>query len=199
MQRREFITGLAGAVALPLGARAQQSARTWRIAFLASGPLMTGYINFRQEMRALGYVEGKNLILYTRAAEGQYERLPAFANELVALHPDAILAEATPAITAAQRATSTIPIVMSPVQDPIGSGFVKSFARPGGNITGLANMFDDSITKSLEVLHTILPDAKLIAVLMSSNPTHPPLVRGGERRSSGYRPFYHSCGRCHSG
>jgi putative ABC transport system substrate-binding protein len=175
MRRREFLGIVGGAAAWPLAARAQQSARTWRVAFMASGALMRGFDNFKQELRALGYVEGKNLILDTRAAEGQFERLPAFANELVALHPDAIVAEATPAITAAQRATSTIPIVMCPATDPIGSGFVKSFARPGGNITGLANMYGDLTSKSLEVLHTILPGAKLIAVLMSSNPTHPSL------------------------
>jgi putative ABC transport system substrate-binding protein len=82
---------------------------------------------------------------------------------------------ATPAIAAAQRATSTIPIVMTPANDPIGSGFVKSFSRPGGNITGLATMYGDITSKSIDVLRAVLPDAKKIAVLMSSNPTHPSL------------------------
>ena len=94
------------------------------------------------------------------------------AKEIVDLHPDAIVAEATPAIAAAQRATKTIPIIMAPATDPVGSGFVKSFAHPGGNITGVANMFADLTAKSLEVLHGVLPNAKTVAVLMSVNPTH---------------------------
>jgi putative ABC transport system substrate-binding protein len=84
-----------------------------------------------------------------------------------------IVAVATPAVIAAQRATSTIPIVMGPASDPVGSGFIKSLARPGGNITGMTNMFSDATAKSVEVLHTLLPSARRIAVLMSSNPIHP--------------------------
>jgi putative ABC transport system substrate-binding protein len=123
-------------------------------------------------MTGLGYIEGKNLIVDARAAEGRYDRLPGFAQEIVDLHPDAIVAEATPAIAAAQRATKTIPIVMAPVTDPIGSGFIESFARPGRNITGVANMFGDLTAKSLEILHRVLPNAETVAVLMSANPTH---------------------------
>jgi putative ABC transport system substrate-binding protein len=123
-------------------------------------------------MVELGYLEGKNLVFDTRAADGNYSRLPDLAKEIVDLHPDAIVAEATPAIAAAQRATTTIPIVMAPATDPIGSGFVQSFARPGGNITGVANMFGDLTAKSLEILQRVLPNAKLVAVLMSANPTH---------------------------
>jgi putative tryptophan/tyrosine transport system substrate-binding protein len=128
-----------------------------------------------QQLNTLGYIEGRNLIIDARDAKGRNDHLPALAKELVALQPNVIVAVATPAIAAAQRATSTIPIVMTPSPDPIGSGFVKSFARPGGNITGLANMFGDLTAKSLEVLRTIVPKARKIAVLMSSNPTHPPL------------------------
>jgi putative ABC transport system substrate-binding protein len=84
-----------------------------------------------------------------------------------------IVAYATPAIAAAQRATSTIPIVMAPATDPIGSGFIKSLAHPGANITGVANMYGDAIGKSVELLHAILPLARRIAVLMSANPAHP--------------------------
>src|SRR4029453_13751180 len=93
--------------------------------------------------------------------------------ELIALRPDALVTVATPAIAAAQRATSTIPIVMAPATDPVGSGFIKSLAHPGGNITGMANMFGDRNGKAVEPLHTIVPTAKRIAVLMSTNPTHP--------------------------
>ena len=169
------------ATAWPLVARAQPS-KVWRVGYLSSAftPLKSPgdaviFEAFPQQMNDLGYVEGKNLIIEARYAEGQFDRLPAFATELVSLPCDVIVAVATPAIAAAQRATSTIPIVMSPSTDPIGSGFVKSFARPGGNITGVANLYGDMTAKSVELLHTILPDAKKIAVLMSSNPTHPSL------------------------
>jgi putative tryptophan/tyrosine transport system substrate-binding protein len=170
MRRRDFIVGLGVAAAWPPIARAQQQ-KIWRIGCLISGP-PDSLDSFRQQLTKLGYVEGKNLIVDAKAAEGQYDRLPGFAREIVDLHPDAIVAEATPAIAAAQRATKTIPIVMAPATDPIGSGFVQSFARPGGNITGVANMFGDLTAKSLEILHRVLPDAKLVAVLMSANPTH---------------------------
>ena len=171
MRRRDFIAILGGAtVTWPLAARAQQQ-KTWRVGCLSSGAAAS-LDSFRQRMADLGYIEGRNLIVDLRAAEGQYDRLPGFALEIVELHPDAIVAEATPAIAAAQRATKTIPIVMAPVTDPIGSGFIESFARPGGNITGVANMFGDLTAKSLEILHRVLPDAKTIAVLMSANPTH---------------------------
>ena len=184
MRRREFIAALGGAAAWPVVARAQQ-AKTWRVGYLSPGfpPAKSpGDISFfeafRQQMSDLGYVEGKNLIIEARYAEGQSDRLPAFANELVSLQCDVIVAIATPAIAAAQRATSTIPIVMSPSADPLGSGFVKTLAHPGGNITEVAALYGEMTAKSVEFLHTILPDAKKIAVLMSSNPLHPPLYEG---------------------
>lgn len=181
MKRRALIAALGGVAAWPLVVRAQQS-KTWRVGYLspAFSPLNNSvdaavFEAFRQQMRNLGYFEGKNLIIEGRYAEGHFDRLPAFANELVSLSCDVIVAVATPAIAAAQRATSTIPIVMSPSTDPIGSGFVKSLARPGGNITGVANLYGDVTPKSVEFLHAVLPNAKKIAVLLSSNPTHPPL------------------------
>ena len=181
MRRREFIAALGGAAAWPVVARAQQG-KVWRVGYLSpvfppaksSGDAAV-FEAFRGKMSDLGYVEGKNLIIESRYAEGHFDRLPGFANELVSLPSNAIVAVSTPAIAAAQRATSTIPVVMSPATDPIGSGFVKTFARPGGNITGVANLYGDMTAKTLEILHTILPNAKKIAVLMSSNPTHPPL------------------------
>ena len=180
MRRREFMTLLGGATAIwPLPALAQQSSgKVWRVAWLSpvfADTLVDREIidAFRSEMRSLGYVEGKNLVVDSRFGEGHIERLPSLTSELIALHPDVIVAIATPAIAAAQRATSTIPIVMAPATDPIGSGFVKSLAHPGGNISGVANMYGDAIGKSVELLHTILPAAKRIAVLMSTNPTHP--------------------------
>jgi putative ABC transport system substrate-binding protein len=180
LRRRDFVALLGGAAAAwPLGARAQQG-KVWRIGYLHPGFVTSRYEvalldAFRQELNRLGYNEGRNVRVDIRNAEGRNDRLPALAGELVALHPNVIVAVATPAIAAAQRATSTIPIVMTPSSDPVGSGFVKSFARPGANITGLANMFPDLTAKSVEILHTIIPGAKKIAILMSSNPTHPPL------------------------
>jgi putative tryptophan/tyrosine transport system substrate-binding protein len=171
MRRRTFLGVIGCAIAgRPLTTRAQQQ-KIWRVGCLISGP-PNSLDSFRQRMVELGYVEGKNLVVDARVAEGRYDRLPGFAKEIVDLHPDAIVAEATPAIAAAQRATKTIPIVMAPATDPVGSGFVKSFAHPGGNITGVANMFGDLTAKSLEILHRVLPNAKTVAVLMSANPTH---------------------------
>ncbi len=177
--RREFVAALGGAAAAwPVVAGAQRE-KIWRVAYLDPGFNSGGdallFEAFKQELSTLGYIEGKNLIVDSRAAEGKYDRLPALANELVARSPDAIVAKATPAIAAAQRATSTIPIVMTPSTDPVGSGFVKSLAHPGGSITGLSTMTPDFTAKSLEVLHTIIPHAKTIAVLMSANPAHPQL------------------------
>jgi putative tryptophan/tyrosine transport system substrate-binding protein len=184
MKRRVFIAGLGAAMASPIGVSAQRQ-KVWRIGYLASGPLDGGLVVFRQQMVDQGYVEGKDFVLDTREAKGRFDILPGFAKEIIAEHPDVIVAEATPAIAAVQRETSTTPIVMSPSTDPIGSGFVKSFAHPGGNITGVANMFGDLTAKSLEILHLVVPNAKTIAVLMSSNPTHAPLfevARTGAQR-----------------
>jgi putative tryptophan/tyrosine transport system substrate-binding protein len=180
VKRRDFI-GVIGsaAIASPLVALAQQSTgKVWRVAYLHPETLDHSAARalfevFRAEMRELGYVEDKNLVIDTRNAEGKAERLPSLVTDLIARRPDIIVAVATSAIAAAQGATSTIPIVMAPATDPIGSGFIKSLARPGGNITGMANMFGDAIGKSVELLHAMLPSVKRIAVLMSTNPTHP--------------------------
>jgi putative ABC transport system substrate-binding protein len=179
MKRREFIGVIGGTtIAWPLIALAQTTSRKlWRVAYLYPGTIDNApdralFDVFRAEMRELGYIEGKNLVIDNRDAGGEAERLPSMVSELIALRPDVIVAIATPAIAAAQHATSTIPIVMAGT-DPIGMGFIKSLAHPGGNITGMANMFGDAIGKSVELLHAILPSAKRIAVLMSTNPSHP--------------------------
>jgi putative ABC transport system substrate-binding protein len=180
MRRREFIAFLGGVTAIwPRLAIAQQaSGKVWRVAWLSPVFADTAVDReiieaFREEMQELGYVEGNNLVLDSRFAEGHIERLASLTSELIALRPDVIVAYATPAIAAAQRATSTIPIVMAPATDPIGSGFIQSLAHPGANITGVANMYGDAIGKSIELLHAILPAARRIAVLMSANPAHP--------------------------
>ena len=147
MQRRNFIKLVGVVAAWPLAMQAQQSTgKVWRIAYLHPAFLdtlsdRTLFDAFRTEMHRLGYNEGKNLVIDTRGAEGKPERLPLLVGELIDLRPDLIVAVATPAIAAAQLATSNIPIVMCPSTDPIGSGFVKSLAHPGGNITGIANMY----------------------------------------------------------
>ena len=181
MLRRDFFRVIGCTTILwPWIAIAQQPNKIWRIAHIYRGKIdnpsdQAMYDVFRVELRKLDYIEGKNLVIDQRSADGKLERLPVFLTELIALHPDVIVALATPAVAAAQKATSTIPIVMAAANDPTGSGFVKSLARPGGNITGMANMVGDAIGKTVELLHTLLPSAKRIAVLGSNNPSHPAL------------------------
>jgi putative ABC transport system substrate-binding protein len=134
-------------------------------------------------MRTLGYVEEQNVVFIAREAGGNLAKLPDLARELVSERPDIIVASATPAVAAAQLATSLIPIVMAPATDPLGSGFVKSLARPDGNITGVSNMTADLTAKSLELLQTIVPNARRIGVLMSANPVHPGQYKEAEGAS----------------
>jgi putative tryptophan/tyrosine transport system substrate-binding protein len=122
-------------------------------------------------MRALGYVEGQHLVLEYRGAAGQYERFPALAAELVRLPVDVLLVPNTPAALAAKHATTTIPIVMVGISDPVGSGLVASLARPGGNITGLSVMRPELVGKHLEILREVLPTVSRVAVLW--NPANP--------------------------
>ena len=147
--------------------------KVWRVAYLhPTGSLL--FDVFRAEMRKLGYIEeAKTLSSTTGMQKGRLNAYLRWRVNWLRAGPDVIVAVATPAIAAAQHATSTIPIIMAPATDPVGSGFIKSLAHPGGNITGLANLFGNSIGKSVELIHTILPSAKRVAVLMSSNPTHP--------------------------
>jgi putative tryptophan/tyrosine transport system substrate-binding protein len=180
MLRRNFIRAIGcTSIAWPLIATAQQpSNKVWRIAHVYPGkfdnpPDLALYDVFRGALRQLGYIEGKNLKIDQRSAEGRLERLPSFLTELIALGPDVIVAITTPAIAVAQQATSTIPIIMAPSVDPVGSGFVKSLAHPGGNITGMAAMSGEVAGKAVELLHDIVPSANRIAVLMSNNPSHP--------------------------
>jgi putative ABC transport system substrate-binding protein len=176
MRRRDFIKLLAAlATAQPAGA--QQRSPVWRLGclFPNSGSEVYSlpyFAEFRRRLREFGYVEGQNLILDVRTAEGDYSRLGTLAADLVELHPDVIVAVATPAVLAAQQATSSIPIVMASTGDPVGSGFVKSLAKPGGNITGVSMMSPDLSAKSLEFLTELVPKAKRVAALRSPNPAH---------------------------
>ena len=177
--RRQLLLALgAGALAVPLASFAQQQAKAWRVGFLSArrrpASLDTDYYGaFPRGMRDLGYVEGKNLAIEWRFAEGEYERLPGMAAELVQLKVNVIMALGPPAIVAAQKATTTIPIVVVTSVDPVGAGFVKSLARPGGNITGLSNLAGDISAKHLEMLLATMPTLARVAVLMNpANSSH---------------------------
>jgi putative tryptophan/tyrosine transport system substrate-binding protein len=127
---------------------------------------------FRLKLQDLGYVEGKNLQIEIRRAEGDYARVPALVSELVSLAPDVIVGFIANVVAPLRHATSSIPIVMLISSDPIGAGLVKSLAKPGGNVTGVYNQSLDLTAKSLELLHVVIPSAKRIAVLMSPNAVH---------------------------
>ena len=180
MRRRKLLVALAaGALAAPLASFAQQQGKVWRVGFLSVRHVDFAdsdsyYGPFRRGMRELGYVEGKNLVIEWRSAEGKYERLPDLATELVNLKVDVIVVAGTPAIIAAQKATTSIPIVMGNSGDPVADRFVKSLARPGGNITGLTQMGGGAITpKRLEMLLEMVPRLSRVAILVNpSNTDH---------------------------
>ena len=166
MRRREFIAGLGGAAAWPLVARAQQVEKVPRIGYLSPGSATRERDEpFRQGLRELGYVVGKNIAIEYRSADGNFNRLPDLAAELVELNVDVIVAVATQASLSARGATSTIPIVMAGVSDPVGSGLVASLARPGANVTGTSAMSADVVGKSLEMLKETVPNVSRVAVL----------------------------------
>jgi putative ABC transport system substrate-binding protein len=171
MKRRRFITLLGGAAAAwPLAARAQQAAKVPRIGYLVTGSLETPdgrvFVDaFRQGLRERGYVEGQTIVIEYRSADGKFERLPQLANELASLKPDLIIAPNTPAARAVQRATSSIPIVVPIMGDPVEDGLVASLARPGGNITGLTFLGPELVTKRLGLLKQALPNASRVAAL----------------------------------
>ena len=161
ISRRAFLGGLAGGLlAAPLTAEGQQPGRVARIGYLAfdraaGDPRQREA--FLQGLRDLGYVEGRNLVIEWRDAEGKPERLPALAAELVALKVDVIVAPNTPQALAAKQATRTLPIVFSFVADPVASGLVTSLARPGGNVTGLSLLSPELVGKCLEQLKQAVP------------------------------------------
>jgi len=164
---------------VPIAGEAQQTATIPRIGFLsASSPadarMLRFLVAFRQGLQELGYVESQNIAIEARWAEGQYDRLPGLAVELVRLKVNAIVTYGA-AIQAAQQATETIPIVMAVVIDPVTPGFVASLARPGGNITGLSSMAPELVGKQLEILKEIFPKVGDL----------PQGLQGGSPRESG--------------
>ncbi len=184
MKRRDTIAALLalGAAKWPLASFAQQPGKVWRVGFLALrriGPLDSDFFGeFPRGMRELGYIEGKNLVIEWRSAEGEVERLPKVAAELVRLKVDVIVPAGAQAVRAAQKATITIPIVMGTAGDPVGSGFVKSLARPGGNITGLSDIAGDLGSKLLDLLLGAIPKLSHVAVLVNpDNSSHSPILK----------------------
>jgi putative tryptophan/tyrosine transport system substrate-binding protein len=172
MRRRDFINGIVGAaIAWPLAAHAQQVLRV--IGFLHQGSTepFSSMNAFRKGLSEAGIIEGQNVTIEDRAADGHYDRLPALAADLVAHQVAVIAANYLPAALAAKAATQTIPIVFLSGSDPIGSGLVSSINRPTGNVTGVAPMFTMLGTKNLELLHEFAPKATVIGALVNlSNP-----------------------------
>jgi putative ABC transport system substrate-binding protein len=168
MERRTFMAMLTGGIVVaPLAAEAQQAAKIARIGYLTSSLGVNPHLPeaFRQGLRDLGYVEGRNLVIEYRDAEGKADRLPALAAELVALKVDVIVVPNTPATLAAKQATRIVPIVFAGVVDPVTSGLVTSLARPGGNVTGLSFLAPELVGKCLEQLTQAVPGVSRIAVL----------------------------------
>ena len=168
IRRREFIVTLGGAAAWPIAARAQRPSKVATIGLLGSGTAAaqsTWTAAFVQRMRELGWIEGHNLTIEYRWADGHTERLAGLANELVRLNVDVILTHNTPPPLAAKQATSVIPIVFATAGDPVGSGIVASLARPGGNITGLSSEAPDTASKRLSLLRELVPGLQRLAIL----------------------------------
>ena len=182
--RRKVVVAFGASVLAAPFAIAQQQGKVWRVGFLSQRHVDFVdsdyyYGPFRQGLRELGYVEGKNLVIEWRSAEGNNERLAGLAAELVNLKVDVIVTAGTPAISAAQKATTAIPIVMGNIGDPVGSGFVKSLARPASNITGLSSMAGDVYLKQIEMLLSMVPRLSRVAVLV--NPSNMSNVKTSER------------------
>jgi putative ABC transport system substrate-binding protein len=172
MQRREFITLLGGAAAWPLAARAQQAGKVPRIGFLGAASPSTfasRLEGIRLGLRDFGYVEGTNITIEYRWAEGRYERLPELAAELVRSNVDLIITHTTPGSLAAKRATTTIPIVMALIGDPVVAGIVASLARPGGNITGQSFFGAEIRAKRIELLKEVMPRLTQVAVILNAD------------------------------
>ena len=169
MRRRDFIKVIAGsATSWPFAARAQQAGKIWRIGMLDTASRELNSTNmdvFLENLREYGYLEGKNLIIDYRSAGGRNERLPVLVSELVALNPDVVVLRGTPEALAVKNATSTIPVVMSAVVDPVAIGVAASLSRPGGNFTGMTSVVTELEGKRLGILKEVVPGMKRMGVL----------------------------------
>ena len=168
MRRRDFIAAVGGAVAGPLAARAQQPAKQPTIGFLGSGTLEgqgQWVAAFLQRLRELGWIEGRNITIEYRWAEGNSDRADELAAELVRRRVDVIVTFANPIVLAVKRSTSTIPIVFAAAADPLGTGLVSTLARPGGNVTGLSVEATDLGSKRLELLHDVVPNFRRLGIM----------------------------------
>ena len=190
MNRRTAIRGLAAFfLTTATLAEAQQAGKIFRIGYLdgstASGMRGASSNAFLQELSKLGWIEGKNFTVEYRFGEQKLERMPELAADLVRLKVDLIVVAGAPAATAAKSATTTIPIVMASVGNPVGSGLVASLARPGGNVTGFSNLSPDLNTKRLEVLKDAVPKLARVGILLpsSQHSSRPPTERA---QASGY-------------
>jgi putative ABC transport system substrate-binding protein len=198
MNRRTFIaTSAVGLFAAPLAAEAQ-AGKVYRIGFLGAASLAqyASHIEaMRQGLRDLGYVEGRNIVIEYRWAEGKYERLPDLAAELVRLKVDLIVTHGTPGAQAAKGATATIPIVMAVVGNPVETGLVASIPRPGGNITGTSMFFPELNAKRLELLKEVVPRiARVGALLNLDNPAHAAVLSAMEEAARTLRLELHRVG-----
>jgi putative ABC transport system substrate-binding protein len=185
MRRRDLVALTGAAAVLGRFANAEQAAeRVWRISFLDGGSEAARrpmFDSFRQAMAELGYLERTNIVYEKRYADGRFVHLPELARELISHSPDAMLVATTPAAVAAKRATSSVPIVIVAVADPLGTGLVQSLARPGGNITGITNIIAELTGKRLEIIKEIVPTASRVAVLINpDDPNAPPQKRHAE-------------------
>ena len=172
MDRRTFIGVVAGRLlAVPVAAEAQPAGRVYRIGFLgnSTAALEANLVGpFREGLRDLGYVEGRNVLIEYRWAEGKYDRFPALIGELLALKVAVIVTAGTPATLAVKKATTSVPLVMSAVGDPVGAGIVPSLSHPGGNITGLTAISTEMDAKRLELLREVVPSVSYIALLWNA-------------------------------
>jgi putative tryptophan/tyrosine transport system substrate-binding protein len=179
---RAFVLALClGALVAPFAAETQQAGKAYRIGMLETVSPALNIANleaFRQGLRDLGYIEGQNVVIEYRSADGRPERFSELATELVGLKVDVIVTRGTPAVLAARRATETLPIVMAAIGEPLGHGIVTSLARPGGNVTGLSAFVTELTAKRVELLREIVPRLRRIAALLNmGNPTTRPQWR----------------------
>jgi putative tryptophan/tyrosine transport system substrate-binding protein len=174
MDRRAFLAGAAALLAVPLAAEAQPAEKVWRIGLVSTGSdpeRPVSWQPFVEAMRELRYVEGRNLAVKSAFAKGRSEELPRLIGELLRSGVDVMVTTGTRETSAARRATSTVPIVMLLVPDPVGQGFVATLAQPGGNVTGLTNLVPGLVQKYVEFLHEAVPSASRFAVV--ANPPNP--------------------------